>query len=390
MLSATCERAIEDALRFKCAILKFISANDVDLTGAHQAGFYLPKAVWSMFSPNPPVQGIVAEHHVRVIWQNGQDTDSMVKWYGQGTRSEYRLTRFGRDFPFRTFDNLGDLLVLIPKSLNEFLAFVLDTEDDIEGIQSALGVDIIDRWACYGRFVETEIDPNSCIDRNFRAFAERVDTLPEGEVFSSITRDALQSCVQGFNTLIPDDQLLRLLNEEYNLYRMVERKVFQPEVSRLFQSIDDFLQTAQSILQSRKARAGRSLENHIEYLLSQANIPFEMRPSLDQTRPDIIIPSKEAYDDPSFPENKIFVVGVKRTCKDRWRQVTREAPRVHRKHILTIQRGISAPQLCEMQRENIQLVVPQPIHIEYPREFQGSLLSVDSFLRMLQSEFLHG
>ena len=72
----------------------------------------------------------------------------------------------------------------------------------------------------------------------------------------------------------------------------------------------------------RKARAGRSFENHVEYLLIQAGMPHKMRPSLGADgRPDIVIPSEKAYFDPAWPEEKLFIVGLKTTCKDRWRQV---------------------------------------------------------------------
>ena len=35
---------------------------------------------------------------------------------------------------------VGDLLILIPKSLNEFIAYVLDYDEDIEELQSALSL----------------------------------------------------------------------------------------------------------------------------------------------------------------------------------------------------------------------------------------------------------
>src|SRR5689334_6239834 len=114
MASPNGERAIAEALRIGNAILKFISPNDVGLTGGHQCGYYLPKPVWRMFTPHAPERGRNEETAVQVIWQDGRATDSRVKWYGRGTRSEYRLTRFGRDFPYLTADSVGDLLVLIP------------------------------------------------------------------------------------------------------------------------------------------------------------------------------------------------------------------------------------------------------------------------------------
>src|SRR5688572_7716371 len=92
--------AIQRALEAGMALLKFISRNDLGLTGSHQSGFYLPKQEWSLFSPRPDVKGENFEVPVRVRWPDGRETDSRVKWYGRLSRSEFRLTRFGKGFPW--------------------------------------------------------------------------------------------------------------------------------------------------------------------------------------------------------------------------------------------------------------------------------------------------
>lgn len=383
-MSPICERAVEDAVKYGKAILKFVSANDVGLTGGHQYGFYLPKAIWQAFTPHPPEKGVNSDHFVTVLWPDGKLTESVIKWYGQRTRSEYRLTRFGRDFAWRTVDNLGNLLVLIPKNASEFIAYVLDIDEDIEEIQAALGVEVLESWSLYEKGKAQPETEDVCLNRHFRAFAEKVEGFPKVEVFSDATRTAILDCVMGFIDLDADEQLIRLIKEEYALFRMVERKIFQPEVQRLFASIDDFLQTALRILQARKSRAGRSLENHVEYLLKEAGLPYQMRQVVDDTRPDIIIPSKAAYLDPSFPDKKLFMIGVKMTCKDRWRQVTNEAPRIKTKHILTLQKGISGRQLDEMHRAKVTLIVPQSLHKEYPREQTAAILSVHGFIKSVR------
>jgi len=54
-----------------------------------------------------------------------------------------------------------------------------------------------------------------------------------------------------------------------------------------------------------------------------------------------LIPGEEAYFDVSWPEKRLFVIGLKTTCKDRWRQVLDEGRRVRTKHIVTLQQGIT-------------------------------------------------
>jgi hypothetical protein len=379
MLSPFCERAIESAIRYGNALLKFISPNDVGLTGGHQCGFYLPKTAYKMFTPHPPSKGENSKHQVKIEWQDDITTESVVTWYGIGTRSEYRLTRFGRDFPFLAADTVGDLLVLIPKTETEFLAYVLDLDEDIEEIQAALGVEVIESWGVYQDGVpQTETEDN-CVDRHFRRFAEALTDFPAGSVFSNATRQALRDCVRRFAIMSVDDVLMTSMDAEYQLFRLVERQVCQAEIVRVKKDVDDFLRTASSIMNRRKARAGRSLENHVEYLLRDARIPHEMRPKIDG-KPDIVIPSRDAYYDSSYPLEKLFIVGVKTTCKDRWRQVLNEGKRVPDKHILTIQQGISTNQLNEMHTASVTLIVPKQLHKDYPSRRNITLLNLQEFI----------
>jgi hypothetical protein len=134
----------------------------------------------------------------------------------------------------------------------------------------------------------------------------------------------------------------------------------------------------------RKSRAGRSLENHFDYLLGRAAIPHVIRPSEVDGKPDVIIPSVEAYKDNRYPTRKLFMVGVKTTCKDRWRQVLNEAKRIKDKHILTIQQGISKRQLNDMKEDGVQLIVPADIHKQYPPRSDMRLLAVDDFVRLVR------
>jgi hypothetical protein len=105
-----------------------------------------------------------------------------------------------------------------------------------------------------------------------------------------------------------------------------------------------------------------------------------VRPAVDG-RPDIVIPSVDAYESDSARDGEVFVVGLKTTLKDRWRQVLNEGTRVPVKHILTVQKGVSTAQLEEMHRAGVQLVVPTAIHREYPELPAGMrLLSVAEFM----------
>jgi type II restriction enzyme len=366
MASNTCNIAIENVLSHGKALLKFISPNDVGTTGSHQCGFYLPKSAWKLFTPNPPIKGQNSKSPAIIKWQDERVTQSCVTWYGEKTRSEYRLTRFGSDFPWLKEDNVGNLFVLVPTDNSNFLAFVLDLEEDIEEIQATLGIELYDNWAVYAEGV-VSAKPSDCIDRCFHAFVDSLKTFPSTMVFSQKTLEAITTCEKTFQDFIIDDQLMTLIESEYKLFRLAEQKLCKSDISRRFESVGEFLEVASTIMNRRKTRAGRSLENHVAYLLKQASIPFDLRPSIDgKVQPDILIPGKKQYIDPAYPVNKLYVIGIKRTCKDRWRQVLSEAKRIPTKHILTVQPAISVAQLKEMHEKHVNLIIPKRLQMDYP------------------------
>jgi hypothetical protein len=384
MSSPAAQKAINDALAAGSALLKFISPNNVGLTGSHECGYYLPKSAWKLFTPYPPVKGENKEHPVDITWPDGRVTNSRIKWYGQLTRSEYRLTRFGRDFPWLADNKIGDLLVLIPAGLDRFIAHVLDTDEDIEEVQAALGLQISGTWAVYGTETVAEVPTeDECIEKRFRAFSSLLTDFPGTSAFSEETRRVIAECISSFSAIPPDDKIISLVDSEYRLFRLVERRLCIDQISRQFKTVDDFLQTAATIMNRRKARAGRALENHLEYILQEAKVPFEIRPDIDG-KPDIIIPGKRQYDDVSYPTEKLFMVGVKTTCKDRWRQVLNEARRIPDKHLFTMQPGISGAQLEEMKQARLTLIVPRPLHDKYPPESPMEILTLDTFINRIK------
>lgn len=380
MGSPNCELAIDVALRHKNALLKFISPNDVGLTGGHQCGFYLPKSVWKMFTPFGPQKGRNEKFEISILWQGDYKTQSVITWYGRGTRSEYRLTKFGREFPFLAHDMVGDLLVLIRTGKTSFEAYILDFDDDIEDVQAALGVQVLDSWGIFAPGKKLPESEDECVERHLRSFASTLAAFPKGEIFSKEARKALQDCLRGFDSLSFDQRLVMSMETEYRLFKLGERQICQKDIIRAFKDVDDFLTTASSILNRRKSRAGRSLENHVEYVLKEAGIKHEMRPSGVDGRPDCVIPNQNSYFDTAYPLKKLFVVGVKTTCKDRWRQVLREGRRQPTKHILTIQPGISANQLIEMRDANVTLVVPKTLHDKFPKVDGMPIVTIERFI----------
>lgn len=111
-MNSILEIAINSVQNSKTAFCKFISANDAGKTGGHQEGFYIPKNSLPLMFDERGIKGQNKDRLVTIKWQGDFETNSRFIYYGQGTRNEYRLTRFGRNFPFLTDDNVGDLLIL--------------------------------------------------------------------------------------------------------------------------------------------------------------------------------------------------------------------------------------------------------------------------------------
>ena len=80
------------------------------------------------------------------------------------------------------------------------------------------------------------------------------------------------------------------------------------------------------------------------------------------------------------------MLGVKTSCKDRWRQVLAEAERIKKKHLATLEPGISESQMIEMQSNNLQLVVPAEVQETYTDSQRKDLIDIESFIELVREK----
>ena len=154
-------------------------------------------------------------------------------------------------------------------------------------------------------------------------------------------------------------------------------------ISNGFATVEDFIATANQVLNRRKSRAGKSLEHHLSAIFDGNGLQYQEQVVTEgNKKPDFLFPSQEAYHNPFFPADKLISLAAKTTCKDRWRQVINEADRLRGKDkfLCTLQQGISAAQMDEMQAEQVVLVVPKPYIATYPRERQDRIWTLDKFV----------
>lgn len=178
-----------------------------------------------------------------------------------------------------------------------------------------------------------------------------------------------------------DDLILKWIDMEYRIFRIIERARYEHILAKPFGSLDEMIQTSLTILNRRKSRAGYSLELHLCYIFDFLGLPYSFQePTEGTSRPDFLFPGMQEYSQSGYPSGSLRFLGVKTTCKDRWRQILSEAERVPRKHLFTLQQGISSNQLEEMQRSGVVLVVPEPYRNSFPEKFRKSILSLREFL----------
>lgn len=379
--------------------VKRLSGNDTRANGAHQAGPYFPRHVLFELFPdleqkhalNPRVKfDLSIDSHdthtsATAIWYNN-------KLFGR-TRNEVRITKLGgSSSALLNPENTGAIAIFAFSHENgcpSCRVWVCRSVDEENHFENRMGpVDpakIIVLQALYAHYPEM----HSRIQGKKTAASLSVEDLPVHwrEKFPSSADVAakIQELYPTNRFPDPDSRLLKRRDAEFELFLSVENAVELPQIKKGFQSVKEFVEKAQSILQRRKARSGLSLERQVRTLLEEAGLEnkrdFAFQPKSEgRKRPDFLFPNETAYRDKSFPADSLRMLAVKTTCKDRWRQILAEANRVHCKHLLTLQPGISVGQFQEMTSANVKLVVPKPLMKSYHPSIRGKLTSVRDFI----------
>lgn len=380
--------AINAAIKGSDVFCKFMSANDSGESGAHQVGFLISISAKAMlFTDEEMKNNPILKKPVKVNWQNGQlTTDSVFTWYA--SKHELRLTRFGKNFPFINPEYTGALFVLVKNTEEDYSAYILNTDEDIQQFLDAFGITPAET----NRLVSFEkINPEMREKAEIEDFIQNLHSeFPTSEEMSEEARlltYAINIRTQGLIKTNPDKLLLEWTDEEYRLFRAIERARYGDIVAKGFASVDEFVMMANKVLNRRKSRAGKSLEHHLAAIFDGNNIQYTAQAVTEgNKRPDFLFPSEEAYHDMTFSVEKLCSLAAKTTCKDRWRQVLNEANRLRdqNKYLCTMQQGISAAQMDEMQAEKVILVVPKEYIRTYPADRQDRIWTISKFVQYVR------
>ena len=335
--------------------------------------------------------------------ENPPVTDNgFLTWYdareNHPTRSEYRLF-----FPTTTVSKIAsanDVLFIALKPDKTILVIISPSDSTVAsqliwlfGIDVSDKFDIADNFDSEDKKLEfaskyileqigvTIYEDSTYLEEMLALFGNKFPTTKE---FSTFARSTLKE-VDVHDS--PDTVLVSWLNREEELFRTLEKHIIQSKLKSGFSDVDEFISYSLSVQNRRKSRVGQSLENHFEVLLKSRNILYDRtKITENKSKPDFIFPGISQYHDMTFPTEYLTMLGAKSTCKDRWRQVLAEADRIENKHLLTLEAAISVNQTNEMMQKNLQLVIPKSIHKTYTQEQQKWIMTVNSFIDLLQEK----
>lgn len=313
---------------------------------------------WRLYFPKTTVSDCAAPGDVLVIGRRPDDTLLAIIAENGSTIANQILWLFGiSDIAHPRFSVRAEL----------------ETEQDRLGFASRLILESIG--------IEVDVVDEPLLDRMLREFGTN---FPRTRVFSAFARELVGA---SSSYVDPDVALMAWMDKEEILFRTFEKHLVAERLSQGFaDDVNGFLSFSLSVQNRRKSRVGLALENHLEAIFQARNLHYaRYAVTENKTKPDFLFPGAVQYHDSSFDPARLTVLASKSTCKDRWRQVLSEAARVPRKHLLTLETAISTNQTNEMESHELQLVLPQGLHVTYTAAQQDWLMNVTAFCQLVAS-----
>lgn len=385
---------------FKDIAWKRLSAVEVDPTRSNQREFNGVAKLREIFGDSR-IEGLPA--HCLYFGEAEEDistAQSYLTWYDARKNipdrsSEYRLYFTKTSVTEKA--EAGDLLIIGRKSDDSLMVIIAKEGTSFESqmfwlfgisddLRSVFEVRAIKRNEqisfAAGLILETlgiEVAPAGdewLLEEMLQRFS---GTFPSTRAFSAFARETMPDIPVLAD---PDAALISCMEHEEWLFKILERYIVSEKVETGFEDVDDFISYSLSVHNRRKSRTGYALENHLEVIFTISGITYSRNKETEnRAKPDFIFPSIKFYHNLRFPFERLSMLAVKSTCKDRWRQALSEARRIKRKHLLTLEPSISVNQTDEMEANNLQLVVPKDLHQTYKPEQRDWLMDLSSFIQ---------
>ncbi|MYD00152.1 MAG: hypothetical protein F4X13_12885 [Gammaproteobacteria bacterium] len=190
----------------------------------------------------------------------------------------------------------------------------------------------------------------------------------------------------------PDEFIDLALRAETALFMAIEEMLGNKGLVELQMTGNlDFhaaMRLTMSFQQSRRSRRGQSLENHFLTLLERLRIPYGYQCTTEPgKKPDFVFPSCDAYHDPTFPSDRLRMVGCKTRVRERHAQWLDEAARIPLKFALCVDDGLTDA-LVSRYEGRLRFFMPaQLLHSTYAvRAIRHLLGSVTDLIGELRPE----
>ncbi|WP_170438370.1 type II restriction endonuclease [Ruegeria arenilitoris] len=322
-----------------------------------------------------------------------------------GRSPEYHLYYAANSEPVVHRARAGDQVVIARKQDDTLLVLITPDGSTIgQQLLWLFGLDLLE-----GRSVAHRLDNNNAVELGFAARRvladlgiEIEDSEPDafdllidrfGRKFPgtiSLSLFARETLKDVDPKLDPDGALVAWMEHEEALFRHLEREIVSDRLKAGFTEgdladVEGFLNFSLSVQNRRKSRAGYAFGHHVEAILQAHAVSYAREATTEKRNAaDFLFPGEGEYADHQYPSDQLAMLAVKTSCKDRWRQVLAEADRIRTKHLLTLEPSISKSQVSEMQKQELQLVVPTPLHTTYRDDQRGALLDVAGFLKVVR------
>ena len=401
---------------FEGVAAKRLSAVEADVLRSNQHEFNGVEGLRQMLGePDGKVS-----YQTKVIYLNDSDNDPIIEdavftWYDARQRArlergvmrwEYRLYFPTTNVSLKAVE--GDLMVIAKRRDSGLMVIVAEGASSIArqiewlfgfsdlaqpglSVKAELGterdrIEFASRVILESMGVEVEVAEDSFLDEMLKRFGGKFPTTKD---FSAYARSTLKDVSAKDDA---DKVLMAWMEREEILFRTLERHLIADRLSSGFGAtkddpvdVDGFLAFSLSVQNRRKSRVGLALENHLELVFQENGIRYSRtRATENKSKPDFLFPGHKEYHDALFDPANLTMLGVKSTCKDRWRQVLAEADRVEDKHLLTLEASISTSQTDEMKAKRLQLVLPIALHTSYTPEQQEWLMSLADFTEVVR------
>jgi hypothetical protein len=420
---------------FEGVAAKRLSAVEADETRSHQHEYHATKNVQAFLGSPDEKTRIDA----RFLYLTDEDPDPIVEdafltlyncRKGKPRAPEYHLY-----FPTTSVSlnaSEGDLLVIAKKRDGSLLVIIAENGSSISrqiewlfgfadlahpgfSVKSELETEQ-DRIEFASRFilesigVVVETSDETYLDVMLEKFNGKFPTTRDFSAYARSTLKDLDARAE------PDLVIITWMEREEILFRTLERYLIADRLSHGFTDetqnvispagflfhaknnpqgfvkkkygvdVDSFISFSLSVQNRRKSRVGLALENHLELLFAENGLRYKRTAVTEnKSKPDFLFPGVVEYHDPAFDSLKLTMLGVKSTCKDRWRQVLAEADRIDDKHLLTLETAISTHQTDEMAAKRLQLVLPRGLHQTYTPAQQTWLMDVAGFTELVRA-----